>query len=149
MRPETGDEPSAPHLPDDTPTEVREFVSCRSHSLELRAGRHSWLPKPSALPDPHVGVAPGPGPHTAIVTLEWFGGVAKLRLTASIVEGQLRLDAPRVPAILGGNIIRTEIENWVESFNAVLHQNGKQLSEAEVGPGILRLTKTDVVPAED
>lgn len=133
-------------LPASAPASLRRFVACTVDSTTLDLADLGWIPRPAEVPEalePSVSIGDGATSTSATIKVG-YGPFIAVALPASIVEGQLRIDAADLPFGIGPNVTK-----WVDAFNSTLRANGKQLDEFSVDGNSISLTKKPAVAAAD
>jgi hypothetical protein len=124
-----------PDLPPETPTDLLDFVACRSDRVTIRSGRQAWMR------GAELTVAPGDTPNAGTLAV----GIAFFTFSfpVSIVSGRLVVDT-------SGSHAPSEIQNALTGFandlNAWFRQNGKGLGPAIFAVDGLTLTKVALAP---
>ncbi|MFN3258210.1 MAG: hypothetical protein ACE37B_21225 [Ilumatobacter sp.] len=133
-------------LPAGAPASLRQFVACTLDTTTLDLTDLGWIPRPAEVPDalaPSVSIGDDATSTSATIKVG-YGPFIAVALPASIVEGELRIDAADLPFGIGPNVTK-----WVDAFNATLRANGKRLDEFSVDSDSISLTKKPAVTATD
>jgi len=133
-------EPSPPPLPKHAPAGLEDFAACRTERLELAEGKADWLPSPpgvGGLFPPKVRIRATTATE-AEIAVGW--AVARLRLRAAVVDGELVVEpkGARVP-LLGD--VYDNIDQWVSQLNRWMAANGWRLGPPAIANGRLTLVK--------
>jgi hypothetical protein len=130
------DTPKKPRttLPKGTPKELRDFVRCRSNSVDIKSGDLDWLPNMPTLTLSFEKGAKG----SIVVRVVGLGGMIDMKIPVSIKDGRLVADTSNV------NVPGDAAAEWVNDFNADLQTNGMQLGGATLKDGKLHLTKKKI-----
>jgi hypothetical protein len=130
------DKPKKPrtNLPKGTPKELRDFVRCRSNSVDIKSGDLDWLPNMPTLTLSFEKGAKG----SIVVRVVGLGGMIDMKIPVSIKDGRLVADTSNV------TVPGDAADEWVNDFNADLQTNGMQLAGATLKDGKLHLTKKKI-----
>jgi len=130
------DKPKKPRttLPKGTPKELRDFVRCRSNSVDIKSGDLDWLPNMPTLTLSFEKGAKG----SIVVRVVGLGGMIDMKIPVSIKDGRLVADTSNV------TVPGDAADEWVNDFNADLQANGMQLAGATLKDGKLHLTKKKI-----
>jgi hypothetical protein len=133
--------PKAPKVPKAAPKEVKEFLSCKTDSLDLDPAKGDWVPAIPGIGKPDVKIEKGAKEGTATVTLSKGGEYVKLeiKLDVSIKDGHLQVDTT-------SDLVKAGIDEWVNNFNAWLDEKKRKLKDITVKDGKATITK-EALPA--
>jgi hypothetical protein len=130
------DKPKKPRttLPKGTPKDLRDFIRCRSNSVDIKSGDLDWLPNMPTLTLSFEKGAKG----SIVVRVVGLGGMIDMKIPVSIKDGRLVADTSKV------NVPGDAAAEWVNDFNTDLQANGMQLAGATLKDGKLHITKKKV-----
>jgi hypothetical protein len=139
-------EPTAPHIPDDAPQDVKDFFECRGSTLNWQSGDVTWL---GLKVTPSVAFAAGANRGEVNITVGILGGMVSFTLPASVnAAGELVVDTSSVPDLsewgLGG---RADIDAAIKRINDWFKHNGKKLKPARLAGGTVVLEKVPIAAA--
>ena len=127
-----------PPLPDGTPKDIRDFVSCTSDKLELKPGKINWLPVPIS---PTASFEqPANETNTVRVKLA-VGEFVSATVPISITDGEMSVDTSAWPDLLAG---KEGVDAWVRDLNGSFKGNGKRFGKPTVKDGKLTLAKEKI-----
>ena len=135
------------HLPPNLPADLRAFLDGTGDVATIANGPVEWVEIPANVRGmlggatrPELQITPGPAPDSALLRVQ--AGWASATLTASVVDGNLRIDTSKLPMLAPG-AIAVGIQRFVEALNGRLAANGKALAPPTFGPAGMTLTKVE------
>ena len=129
-----------PSLPEGTPKDVRDFVSCTSDKLELKPGKIDWLPVPIS---PTASFEQPAGATDKVNVKLTVGEFVSATVPISVTDGELHVDTSAWPDLLPG---KEGVDAWVRDLNGSFKGNGKRLGKPIVKDGKLTVAK-EKIPA--